>query len=170
MRKIDEHHHISLVLGHIFKDNEGIYAITHISTTLGNLNTSTLVALFKSVELFNEKNMSDYWIKVNRKLTGFGGRLTVFGSNRNNTAQISSEINISRFFSSCTCTDRQKISLINEGATCCWSNSSCLKCDWITYDQCLFLHAQTNEGIEITKLICSFSQWQIGGGGGEVPP
>ena len=24
MRKIDEHHHISLVLGHIFKDNEGI--------------------------------------------------------------------------------------------------------------------------------------------------
>ena len=25
MRKIDEHHHISLVLGHIFKDNEGIY-------------------------------------------------------------------------------------------------------------------------------------------------
>ena len=27
MRKIDEHHHISLVLGHIFKDNEGIYIL-----------------------------------------------------------------------------------------------------------------------------------------------
>ena len=26
MRKIDEQHHVSLVLGHIFKDNEGMYA------------------------------------------------------------------------------------------------------------------------------------------------
>ena len=77
----------SLVLGHIFKDNEGIYAYQYnIAITL--LNTSTLVVLFKSVDLFYEKNMSDYWIKVNRKPTGFGGRLTVFGNNRNNTALI----------------------------------------------------------------------------------
>ena len=31
MRKIDEHHHISPMLGHIFKDNEGIYE--YYSTT-----------------------------------------------------------------------------------------------------------------------------------------
>ena len=31
----------------------------------------------------------DYWIKVNRKPTGFGGRLTFFFYNQNNTALIS---------------------------------------------------------------------------------
>ena len=46
------------------------------------------MALFKSVDLFNEKNMSDYCIKVNRKPTSVGGRLTVFGNNRNNTALV----------------------------------------------------------------------------------
>ena len=51
----------------------------------------TLVALFKSVNLFCEKNMSDYWInfiKVKRKPTGFGGRLTVFRNNWKNTALV----------------------------------------------------------------------------------
>ena len=36
--------------------------------------------------MFHEKNMSGDWIKVNQKLTGFGGRLTVFGNNQNITA------------------------------------------------------------------------------------
>ena len=45
------------------------------------------MALFKSVDLFYEKNMSDSWVKVNRKLTGFEDT-TVFGNNRNNTAQV----------------------------------------------------------------------------------
>ena len=45
------------------------------------------MALFKSVDLFYEKNMSDSWVKVNRKPTGFGDT-TVFGNNRNNTAQV----------------------------------------------------------------------------------
>ena len=36
------------------------------------LNTSTLVALFKSVNLFYEKNMSDYWINTNRKVLEVG--------------------------------------------------------------------------------------------------
>ena len=61
--------YISLALGHFFKDNEGIYQY--------NI-AITLVPLFKSVDLFYENDMSDYWIKVNRKPTGFGGRLTVF--------------------------------------------------------------------------------------------
>ena len=61
-----------------------------ISTTypLWYLNASLLVALFKLVNLFYEKNMSDYWIKVNRKLTDFGGRLTVSGNNQNNIALV----------------------------------------------------------------------------------
>ena len=46
---MDEHHHIyiSLVLGHIFKDNEGICISDTISTTMPirDLNTGTLVAL-----------------------------------------------------------------------------------------------------------------------------
>ena len=32
--------------------------------------------------------MSDDWLEVNRKPTGFGGRLTIFWNNRNNTALI----------------------------------------------------------------------------------
>ena len=49
-------------------------------------NTNTLVVLFKSVALFNEKNVSNYQIKVNWTPTSFGGRLTVFGNNQNNSA------------------------------------------------------------------------------------
>ena len=45
-------------------------------------------ALFNSVDLFYEKYMCDYWIKINRKKTGFGGRLTIFGNNWNNTALV----------------------------------------------------------------------------------
>ena len=52
--------YISLVLGHIFKDTEGIYAYLYNIAMLRDLNTSTLVALFKSVDLSYEKNMSDY--------------------------------------------------------------------------------------------------------------
>ena len=60
---MDEHHqvyiHVSQVLGHIFKDNEGIYIyVMHISTIYSyyvhDLNTSTLLVLFKSVDLFYE--------------------------------------------------------------------------------------------------------------------
>ena len=67
-----------------------------ISTTwpLHDLNTSTLVSLFKSVDLFYEKNMSGCWIKVNWKQTGFGGRLTVFLNNQNNTALINTQMAI----------------------------------------------------------------------------
>ena len=77
---------ISLVLGHISKIMKEYAYQYNIAIRLCDLNTSTLVALFKSVNMFYEKNMSDYWIKVNRKPTGFGGRLTVFGNNQNNTA------------------------------------------------------------------------------------
>ena len=43
---------VSLMLGHIFKDNEGIYAYQYNIQSLCDLNTSTFVALFKSVDLF----------------------------------------------------------------------------------------------------------------------
>ena len=72
-----------------FKDNEGIYAY-HYQYNIGpsdDLNTSTLLAFIKPVDLFYEKNMSDYWIKVNRKPTG----LTISGNNRNDTALVVSQ-------------------------------------------------------------------------------
>ena len=46
----------------------------------GDIQVSQLVLWEKYVWL------SDYWIKVNRKPTGLGGRRTIFGNNRNNTA------------------------------------------------------------------------------------
>ena len=36
--------------------------------------------------------MCDYWIKVNRKWTDFGGRLSIFGYNQNNTALVVSVV------------------------------------------------------------------------------
>ena len=61
MRKIDEHHHISPVLGHIFKDNEGIYAYQYnIAITWptykyigGVIQVSRLVLWEKYVRLLN---------------------------------------------------------------------------------------------------------------------
>ena len=51
-------------VGSHFKDNEGILIIMRITATYPlrdlHVNTSTLVALFKSVDLFYAKNMSDY--------------------------------------------------------------------------------------------------------------
>ena len=47
--------------------------------------------------MFDEKNMSDNWIKVNRKPTAYGGRVIIFGNNQNNTALIQ-----------CTHTESQK--------------------------------------------------------------
>ena len=44
-------------------------------------------------DLFYKKNMPDYWIKVNRKPTSFGDRLTVLGNYRNNTALVASQFN-----------------------------------------------------------------------------
>ena len=44
-----------------------------------------------------EKKKYDYWINVNRKPTGFGGRLTVFGNNQNDTALIDSFSNVQKF-------------------------------------------------------------------------
>ena len=62
---------ISLVLGHTFKDNEGIYMPIR----------------------YYQYNNAITWPKykyiggvLNWKPTGFGGGLTVFGNNRNNTA------------------------------------------------------------------------------------
>ena len=40
------------MLGHIFKDNEGMYAYQYNIAITGPLNTSTVVTLFKSVDLF----------------------------------------------------------------------------------------------------------------------
>ena len=52
---------LSLVWGHIFKDNEGIYlSVQHSHYVTYTVGTIILVALFKSVNFFNEKNMSDY--------------------------------------------------------------------------------------------------------------
>ena len=80
--KIDEHHQvICVVLGHIFKDLKEYYAYhCNISITWpkykyigGIIQVSRLVLWEKYV-----------WLLNNRKPTGFGGRLTVFGNNRNN--------------------------------------------------------------------------------------
>ena len=75
------------VLGHIFKDSEGIYAYQYNTAIMwpkhkyiGGVIQLSLIVLWKT--------MSDYWIKVNRKPTVFGGRLIVFGNNQNNSALI----------------------------------------------------------------------------------
>ena len=52
----------TLLLGNIFRDNEGIDAYQYNTTiTWPNFN-----------DMFHDKNMSDDWMEVNRKWTGFG--------------------------------------------------------------------------------------------------
>ena len=50
----------SIYISSVGSENEGIYAYHYNISITFDLNTSTLVALFKSVDLFYEKSMSDY--------------------------------------------------------------------------------------------------------------
>ena len=72
--------YISLVFGHSFKDSEGINAYQYnIAITWPKYKYIGGVIQVSQLVLW-EKYISDYWIKVNWKPTGFGGRLTVFGN------------------------------------------------------------------------------------------
>ena len=72
--QIDKNHYCSVTFSKIMNGNRLIVLQNPCMTE----ENEHFIVLFKQIDTYRMKNMSHNWVLVNRKPTGFGGRITFF--------------------------------------------------------------------------------------------